>query len=62
MGKKRKTQKSCPFDMEMPRGGRNMMAPARDTIRDTTQLMMGAATLELGFGALGMIGGLVKKP
>jgi hypothetical protein len=57
-----KKRKSCPFDVRMPRGGRDMMAPARDTIRDTTELMMGAATLELGFGALGMIGGLVKKP
>ena len=55
-----KKRKQSPFDMKMPRG--DMMGTARGTIRDTTELVMGAATLELGFGAVGAIGGLVKKP
>jgi len=55
-----KKRKQSPFDMKMPRG--DMMGTARGTIRDTTEIMMGAATLELGFGALGAISGMVKKP
>ena len=55
----KRKRKSSPFDMKMSGG---MMGQPREMIRDTTDLMMGAATLELGFGALGMVSSLVKKP
>lgn len=48
-----KRRKKCPFDMDYS---------LKETIRDTSELTMGAGTLMLGFGALNTISGLVKKP
>ena len=52
---KRKRQRN-PFEM-----GSLDMAPAREVVRDTTNLMIGVGTLELGFAGLNAITGLVKK-
>jgi len=46
-----------PFRMD-----RNPMQPMNQMLQTTTGLVIGTGGLMLGFGALNMLGGMVKKP
>jgi hypothetical protein len=41
---------------------RNPMQPMNQMLQTTTGLVIGTGGLMLGFGALNMLGGMVKKP